>query len=180
VDPASGLTVAGVTPLEQYDYLVEARERVFDHVRALSPAQYARQFSFGRGSIRGTLVHLADTEWWYTSILEGRPAPEEHSPFRRFARTGFVPLEAAWAQLTEWTRSTLDRETAWGRTAEDRWTTKRWRRGIRTTAGGVAVQLLFHEVHHRAQVMVMLRLLGAPVQSLDYSVMRWEWFKEHR
>lgn len=42
------------------------------------------------------------------------------------------------------------------------------------------VRLLFHEVHHRAQVMAMLRLLGEPIQGLDYSLMRWEWFKEHR
>ncbi len=44
----------------------------------------------------------------------------------------------------------------------------------RTTAGGIAGQLLFHEVHHRAQVMTMLRLAGAALQDLDYSRLVWE------
>lgn len=76
---------------DEYDYLIEARQRVFDRVRTLSQAQYTRKFPFS-----------------------------------------------------------------------------------------LATQSLFHEVHHRAQVMAMLRLLGVPVQSIDYSLMRWEWFKEHR
>lgn len=167
-------------PANHYDYLIEARQRVFDRVRALSQAQYARKFPFGHGSIRSTMVHVADTEWWYTSMLEGRPAPEEQSPFRPFSKMGFRPLEAAWGELAEWTGRTLRGETVWGRPVEDWWTTKRWRRGVRRTAADVATQLLFHEVHHRAQVMTMLRLLGVPVQGLDYSLMRWEWFKDHR
>jgi uncharacterized damage-inducible protein DinB len=47
-------------------------------------------------------------------------------------------------------------------------------RRTRTTAGGIAGQLLFHEVHHRAQVMTMLRLAGVPAQNLDYSRLVWE------
>ncbi len=53
------------------------------------------------------------------------------------------------------------------------------RRGIKTTAGA-ATQLLFHEVHHRAQVMAMLRHIGTPLQGLDYSLLKWQWFKETR
>jgi uncharacterized damage-inducible protein DinB len=49
-----------------------------------------------------------------------------------------------------------------------------------TTAGGAATQLLFHEVHHRAQVMAMLRHVGTPLQGLDYSLLRWQWFKKTR
>jgi uncharacterized damage-inducible protein DinB len=169
-----------INPADLYGYLVKARARVLEHVRALTHAQYVRTFALGRGSIRATLVHIADTEWWYTSMLEGVPSPEERSPFRAFARMGVTPLEASWAALAERTRRALARETDWGRRVEDRWTTKRWKRGVNTTAGGVAAQLLFHEVHHRAQVMVMLRRLGVPLQGLDYSLLTWEWLKEQR
>jgi uncharacterized damage-inducible protein DinB len=169
-----------IHPAEQYEYLIEARERVFQHVRALTQEQYTRKFPFGRGSVRATLVHVADTEWWYTSILQGVPAPEERSPFRPYSRTGFGALEAAWGDLAGRTLQTLRGERDWGRPVEDRWTTKRWTRGVKTIAGGVATQLLFHEVHHRAQVMVMLRHLGAPLQGLDYSLLKWEWIKEKR
>ncbi len=169
-----------IHPAEQYAYLVDARERVFDRVRVLRQAQYAQKFPFGHGSIRATLVHIADTEWWYTSILRGVPAPPEGSPFTPYSRTRLGGLEAAWRDLAGRTLQTLRKETDWGRPVDDRWTTKRWKRGIKTTAGGVATQLLFHEVHHRAQVMVMLRRLGAPLQGLDYSLLKWEWLKEKR
>ena len=45
---------------------------------------------------------------------------------------------------------------------------------IRTTAGGIAGQLMFHEVHHRAQVMAMLRQVGVAAENLDYSVLQFE------
>jgi uncharacterized damage-inducible protein DinB len=124
-----------MSPDEQYGYLVDARARVLDHVRALTHAQYVRTFAFGRGSVRATLVHIADTEWWYTSMLEGVPAPEDRSPFRPFSRMGVEPLVAAWSELAERTRRALQQETDWSRPVEDRWTTKRWKRGVRTTAG---------------------------------------------
>lgn len=166
-----------IRPAGQYAYLVEARERVFAIVRILSQAAYVRTFPFGHGSIRATLVHVADTEWWYTSMLRGVPAPEERSPFRPFTRTGFSPLEAAWRDLAGSTAQVLREQRDWDRPVEDWWTTKRWKRGVKTTAAGVATQLLFHEIHHRAQVMAMLRLIGAPLRGLDYSLLTWEWFK---
>ena len=45
---------------------------------------------------------------------------------------------------------------------------------VRTTAGGLAGQLLMHEVHHRAQVMAMLRQIGVAAENLDYSALVWE------
>jgi uncharacterized damage-inducible protein DinB len=34
--------------------------------------------------------------------------------------------------------------------------------------GEIGVQMLMHEVHHRAQVMAMLKQLGVEAQNLDY------------
>ena len=44
---------------------------------------------------------------------------------------------------------------------------ERWR----LTARGMGGQILFHEIHHRAQVMAMLRQVGIPAENLDYSVL---------
>ena len=41
---------------------------------------------------------------------------------------------------------------------------------ISTTPGDIVTQLCFHEVHHRAQAMAMLRQLGVEAQNLDYSL----------
>jgi uncharacterized damage-inducible protein DinB len=42
---------------------------------------------------------------------------------------------------------------------------------IRTTAGGLATQMICHEVHHRAQVMAMLRQFGIAAENLDYTAL---------
>jgi hypothetical protein len=39
----------------------------------------------------------------------------------------------------------------------------------------LAFQLFYHEVHHRAQVMAMLRLLGVAAQDLDFNKYAFEW-----
>ncbi len=46
---------------------------------------------------------------------------------------------------------------------------------ISTTTGGLATQLVLHEVHHRAQAMAMRRQLGAPVEDLDFSTLTFDW-----
>ena len=38
--------------------------------------------------------------------------------------------------------------------------------------GEFALQLCFHEIHHRAQAMAMLRQLGTKAESIDYSVLK--------
>ncbi len=167
-----------IDPAEAYEYLVKARSRILQRVRELTYDQYRQQFPFGHGTVRKTLVHIVDVEWWYTRILRGQPG--DQYPFARYLRTRFEPLAQAWEEQTEETRRTLRDVRDWGAQVESWWTTKRWRRGIRTTASAVAIQLLFHEVHHRAQVMTMLRALDAPVQGVDYSLLEWEWFKEHK
>lgn len=42
---------------------------------------------------------------------------------------------------------------------------------LRLTAGGLAGQILFHEIHHRAQVMAMLHQTGIAAQNLDYTML---------
>ena len=63
-------------PLKTYDYLMKARERVFDSVRALSPPEYQRQFSIGLKTIGSTLTHIMVSEGYYIDRLQGRIAGE--------------------------------------------------------------------------------------------------------
>lgn len=98
------------------------------------------------------------------------------SPFTRFYDTDFAAFEPAWEEQTDRTRRTLREITDWTRVVE-------WRvadaptQGARATSGGIVTQLLFHEVHHRAQVMAMLKQLGIPAENLDYSVLKFERFE---
>ncbi|HLE77811.1 MAG TPA: DinB family protein [bacterium] len=166
------VTGEGFTPPHLHDYLVKARARLFDWVRPLSADQYAREFPMGLKTLRATMVEIASGEWVYTRRLSGEdmPPPEDR-PFTRFAHTGFADLEPVWQRETERTAGALREIADWTAPVEyvvrpaDRPAIR-----VQTTTGGIAAQLLFHEVHHRAQAMAMLRQLGIAAQNLDFSV----------
>lgn len=166
---------AGIRPADVYDYLVRARGRLLDWVRRLTPEEYAREFPIGRRSVRATLVHVAAAEWGYVRRLRGEAVPPlEERPFMRFNTEPFPPFERAWTEQTEQTRTVLRRIEDWAQPVEYVSSFGGRRRRYRTTTGGIATQLLLHEVHHRAQVMFMLRQMGFPAEDLDYSILAFE------
>ncbi|OFX12694.1 MAG: hypothetical protein A2V59_05345 [Armatimonadetes bacterium RBG_19FT_COMBO_69_19] len=167
-------------PADAYDYLVETRGQLFNRVSRLSQRQYTREFPFARHSIRATLVHVLDSESWYARILAGEPEAGR-SPFAAIRTSPFPALREAWEHQARRTREVLARPGDPDRRIEHVSVEGRmYSHRLRTTAAGVVTQLLFHEVHHRAQVMMMLRALGVPLQSIDYNLLRWTWFKKKK
>lgn len=157
-----------------FDYVVKARGKLLDWVRAQPAEVYTRKFPFGLGSIRATLVHTAGAEWAYVRRLSGRDVSLGDSPFTVERQPEFEPFAAAWAQQAPVTRETLANLGDPARSVEfvSRMGPKPMR--VHATADGIAGQLLFHEVHHRAQIMAMLRQAGVAAENLDYSVLMWE------
>lgn len=163
--------MAGFTPAYFYDYLVKSRAKLLDWVRPLTLEQYTKEFPFGRKSLRATMVEIPMSEWSYIRRMREEPTglkSQEDHPFWQYYKTDFAPLEAAWRELAEDTRRTLRRITEWSKPVEYLPTPKV---RVRTITGGIAGQLLFHEIHHRAQAMAMLRMLGIPAENLDYSIL---------
>jgi uncharacterized damage-inducible protein DinB len=164
---------AGFTPSAVYEYLVKARAKLLDWVRPLTMEQYTKEFPFGRKTIRDTLVEIPHAEWLYGMRLIGEPTPpREEQPFVTYYQTAVAPLETAWRELEDRTRRILREQQDWTRPVEyivrppNRPAAR-----IHTTAGGVATQMICHEVHHRAQVMAMLRQFGIAAENLDYSAL---------
>lgn len=162
----------GFHPPHLHDYLVKARAKLLDWVRPLSLEQYTQEFPLGLKTLRATMIEIASGEWVYTRRLRGEEVlPPADRPFAPFAATGFAPLEPVWQDQTERTNRTLREIWDWSQPLEylvkqkDRPTIR-----IQTTTGGIAAQMLFHEIHHRAQAMAMLRQLGVAAQNLDYSL----------
>ncbi len=157
-----------------FDYLVLARGQVLDWIAAQPDEVYTRSYPFGLGSIRATLIHTADIEWGYVQRLAGRDYTRADSPFTVERYRTLSALSAAWRAQEPVTRAALAGLGDPSREIE--YVSRNFTppRRTRTTAGGIAGQLLFHEVHHRAQVMAMLRLAGTPAQDLDYSRLMWE------
>ena len=157
-----------------FDYLVLARGRLFQWIADAPVDVYTRAFPFGLGSIRATLLHVADIEWGYVQRLTGRDYTRADSPFVSERYAALPLFAAAWDGQGPGTRRALTDIGDPSRPVEyiSRNFTPPQR--TRTTAGGIAGQLLFHEVHHRAQVMAMLRMAGVSAQDLDYSRLIWE------
>ncbi|HLW61122.1 MAG TPA: DinB family protein [bacterium] len=157
-----------------FDYLLTARGRLTDWIRGQPSGVYTKAFPIGLGSIRATLVHTAAAEWAYVRRLGGEGVSPADSPFTLERQPEFDPFAAAWAREAPTTRAALAAIGDPGRPVE--FTTRMGPKPmrVRATAGGIAGQLLFHEVHHRAQVMAMLRQSGVAAENLDYSVLIWE------
>ncbi len=166
---------AATVDLGQYfDYLCTARATLLGWVGSQPAEAYTRSFPFGMGSIRATLLHTAAAQWGYTERLEGREYRMADNPFAVDKLPELEPFVAAWSALNPRTRRALSDLGDGSRRIE--YTSPEFDppRRFRATAGGLAAQLLFHEVHHRAQVMAMLRRLGVAAENLDYSMLMFE------
>jgi uncharacterized damage-inducible protein DinB len=157
-----------------FDYLCRARDTLLGWIRSQPAAAYTRPFPFGLGSIRATLVHIADAQRGYTQRLEGQEYSSADNPFTVDRLPDLETLVAAWSGLNPRTRRALASLGDGSRRIEYASRVIAPGKRLRGTAGGLAAQLLFHEVHHRAQVMVMLRQLGVAAENLDYNYLMFE------
>lgn len=163
-------------PILTYDYLTKARDRVFDSVRPLSDEQYRREFPFGLKTIATTITHIMLCEWLYIERIEGRPLPPyDQWPIQDENPPAFDVIEATWRAQASRTRAAIAGERDWKRTV--RYTTfansKGQRFEITTSPSEIMTQAVLHEVHHRAQVMAMLRMTpgATPVEDVDFNDM---------
>jgi uncharacterized damage-inducible protein DinB len=160
-------------PLKTYDYLVKARERVFEAVRALPPEQYGREFPIGLKTLGSTLTHVMIVEWAYMERIQGRRLPPyEQWPIQDERPPAFEVIERTWREQAPRTRSAMEAVRDWDREFE--YDSRDWAVAsgkttlITASPSDIVMQMTLHEVHHRAQVMAMLRELGKPLENLDY------------
>lgn len=150
-----------------YRYGDWANEQVSAVAAGLNDDQLDQPFEMGVGSLRTTLIHVRDAErWWMENWLAESP-PVYVEP----------PADTSVANLSELYRQTIARrnEILADCSSDDllRQVTAQPARDktISFTLGDTMLQLCGHGTHHRAQVLNMLRRLGADVPRLDYSVM---------
>ena len=162
-------------PLKLYDYLSRSRQLLFDAVRPRTAEEYTRQFSIGLGSLGRTLTHIMICEYAYVLRIEGRPVPPyEQFPFQDENPPPFAALETAWTQQAGRTRDVLRSVHDWNAEMEYR---SMWGDPppiVVASAADLFTQLAFHEVHHRAQAMNMLRQLGVTPGDIDYSAIMFQ------
>lgn len=155
-----------------YEYLVLARERVLGWARSLSVKQYGQTFPMGLGSVGRTLTHIMSSEWYYVlRMTRAEVAPQALWPIRDEEPPEFAVLEAAWAGQVGRTRAAIEGLRDWKAEIEYRVDTDEGPRIITASAADIFTQLVLHEVHHRAQVLNMLRQLGVAVADIDFNAL---------
>jgi uncharacterized damage-inducible protein DinB len=102
----------------------------------------------------------------------GRPVPPyEEWPIQYEKPPTFAEVESIWTRQAAETRAGLAAQSDWGRLIEYR-TVRDGRPIIITTSpNDLLTQLALHEVHHRAQVMCMLRQLGVAAEDIDFNAL---------
>jgi len=162
-------------PLKIYDYLGRARTRLFDWVRPLTAEEYAREFRPGERNLAQILTHTMTSEWLYLQRIQRLPVPpDEQWPIREEQPPAFQVLEAAWIEQAGRAREVLDAVRDWHEEFEYSIMRAGQRMIITVSASDVFTQLVLHEVHHRAQAMMLLRRLGAPAGDVDYNTMTYK------
>ena len=165
-----------MNPLEIYDYLVQARKRWLGWVRSLSHERYAARLPNWGWSIAETVTHLLICEWYYVQRVRKNDVP----PYEKWAIRQEEPpplekLESLWDEQAAETRAALEAVRDWSAPIEYRAEQEDGREALVTTsAGALFTQLAFHEVHHRAQLMNMLRQRGVSLEDLDFNALTFD------
>ena len=143
-----------------------ANQKVLDAAAALSEDEFGRQVSGSHESVRMTLLHIVRVQFWWLSVLNGKPEvpslPEgyERMSFedvRRWFTRSHDDLKAYAEGLTE---ERLDAEVSAFNPRENK--EYRW------PSWQLAGHLTNHGSHHRAEAGIMLASLGHSPGDLDF------------
>ena len=145
----------------RFQYNDWATNQVMDFAMDLPNESLDRDFQMGPGTIRKTLLHIYDAERWWPDIWKGESVPFPSSP----PDTSMVDLRDHWQLVTQQRREYLD-----AMSPDDA------QRIVSVQFGGPPInfrigvsinQLAMHGTHHRAQLINMLRHVGADWQNID-------------
>jgi uncharacterized damage-inducible protein DinB len=138
--------------------------------RNLSDEELDREFDIGHRSVRATVDHIVfNMEVWSALMAGQRPDTTRGSePEDRSIPALRTRLDAAASHLAAVARNIADRN-AW----DELWLDTLDEPPIWKSYGGAVAHLITHSMHHRAQVIYMLRALG--LEDLpEGDVLSWE------
>lgn len=166
-EPAPPLDVDTIRAwLEHADW---GREKVNGIAAGLSPEQLDRPFEMGLGSLRRTLIHIAEAESWWWENWHARC-----EAFPEWPAT--MPMDELQARC----RALAQQRNRFVATLNDAELSRPIRviprpgRELAFPLGVSLLQICCHGTHHRAQALNMLRHSGTTPPPLDYIFMRRE------
>ena len=141
----------------QYEWVKDARAALFTYCEILSPGALVKQLDgFGGGSIRGLLIHVANTyEFWL-----GRFAQQSSEAFPKAEtvhqvaaiREVYAQVDALVEQFRQRFQGKWELPITGTNLAKDQ--------AITATPLKLFTHVLTHEFHHKGQILSMSRQLG--------------------
>lgn len=139
--------------------------QLLDNAQALPDEDLDRDFDIGRRTLRATFQHIIRNMEAWSDAMAGRPArPRGESTISALTSR----LDRAAADLVHIARG-IEERNEW----DQRWTDPHESSPVPRTFGGAIAHVITHSMHHRAQILHMLRRLG--IHNLpEGDVLSWE------
>lgn len=145
---------------ELLDYSDWARERLLATALPLADAALDQPFEMGPGSIRRTMLHIAEADKVWLERWEGVAQPSfNDDPAGR----PLADIAAHWRSVNQRRRTFLEGALAAGRLSEAVSYKNLKGQEYRQPVGELALHTFNHGMHHRSQISNMLRHVGAPL-----------------
>ncbi|MGE0760902.1 MAG: DinB family protein [Vicinamibacterales bacterium] len=147
--------------------------QLIERCSELSDEQLDRQFDIGHRSIRATLQHIIFNMEAWSALMARVEVPRSTAPNHEQSMPHFSKrLDRAADRLAEVAKAVSAR-SAW----DERWLDVLDQPPVEKTYGGAIAHVITHSMHHRAQLLYMLRQLG--VSDLpEGDVLSWEHQRE--
>jgi uncharacterized damage-inducible protein DinB len=143
--------------------------KLLDLCGPLTDEQLDRPFDIGPRSLRATLDHLIFNIEVWSGLMSGRITARSDVHHGETSVAAMADrLNQAAAELSAVAHAVRDRD-GW----DERWTDVLETPPVQQTYGGAIGHVITHSMHHRAQALYMLRVLGVP-DVPEGDVLSWE------
>jgi uncharacterized damage-inducible protein DinB len=138
--------------------------------RDLTDEQLDRDFDIGHRTVRATFLHIIRNVEGWSDLMAEQPARANQGerPEGQTVPALIARLDRAAADLARIARAVAERG-GW----DERWLDRRANPPKERTYGGTIAHVITHSMHHRAQLLYLLRLLGVR-DLLEGDVLGWE------
>jgi uncharacterized damage-inducible protein DinB len=136
----------------------------------LTDEQLDRNFDIGHRTVRATFLHIIRNIEGWSDLMADQPVRENQGarPDGRSVSALIARLDRAAADLAQIARAVARRD-AW----DEHWIDRRPSPPQARTYGGTIAHVITHSMHHRAQLLYLLRLLGVR-DLIEGDVLSWE------
>ena len=147
-----------------FDYSYWANRKLFAVVATLTGNQFIEPVAGGWGSIRNTLVHMMSAEGGW---LERAGGPARGGPLKADDFPTLLSVSSHWAVQEQKLRAFLPTLTDADLARPTEFTIPQLSLTGVLTIGEMLHHAVNHSIHHRAQVALLVRQLGAVPGNLD-------------